>query len=726
MLDQSIQIVKVWVQRPLNWIVILFLGLILLSSTGNRSTHLDKVYSSPKPSNGDEIISSSKVLLEAMDRGDVNKSITGIDSMRMGSITREGNVSVPFSEIGDSLTLFPNLQWIHLSPGELQQLRPGALANLRNLESIEVTDSSITQAGLDRLAEASSLSWLVIESSELEGTLAPLAKLPSLKTLELSIGYRLARTDPEREVFRREVLGSIGQLKKLERVAIDAQWHASGVIQEDIEASLFQLEELKEVWIGSQQTSSGRDLLGQLAASLPGVSVQTARYDFKKLNTILIASLIGFVLVIIAGAMLTTHFSTPQAKLIPGYAKPHRQAFFLFLIFALAIGVYSITNMTLIVLLPCASCVAFTGALAMLCLVQSGVNGPQNIKTLTWLPFVVLAGLYGLIMLQVVYPPFGCVMDRFLMGLYPTTAIAVFVASIGCVVWSLRQFSDQHRFFAESSLPPVVTVEDIKLYQAARYTRQNGMGAFERKAERWEQKFDATLRRGLNGEQLAKVMRWGYGGPAYDAVRRFGLLALPVTLAVTALPLYRSFASGSLHMVCLMMVGYMIGVAALIPVFTVNHDRSIISMELLRPVTRKDFIREKFTLAFLQVAGCLAFTFIYGSMVAAVAHGFPSITELFRRAVMFAITAVFVTSLAMIFCLIRNVFLAAILVLLELIVVGTVAATFVDDSFGGSIDVLGSSITVFRLLCIAIAITLASTSLFFSRRLWSRMEFGKV
>lgn len=738
MLDPFIQIGKVWVLRPLNWLVLVYLVMIALSSVGNRRTKLEKAYNSPRFAHGGETISSSETLLDTIDRGEVNDKITGLDLLRIGSVRRENNLAVPISEIGESLGLFPNLKWIHFSYGQLDRLRPGALAKLQHLESIEVADSMVTQAGLGRLAEASSLSWLVIESSEMEGSLSPLTKLPRLKTLELGIGLRPASPNSERLMFRGEVLASIGELKHLERVAIDHQWKVDSDLQEELEASLVRLKELNEVWIGSHQTPAGRDQLGQMAALLPDVSVQSARYDFHKISTVLTSSLIGIFLLLAAGNMLTSHFSTPQAMVIPGYARPHRRFFFLFVILASAIGVRWITSTTTCALLPCMACAAFMVALAMLCLVQLGVYGVQNSKALVWLPFLVIVGIYGLLRFQETQPSLGGSlggsMDRFLIGLYPVVSIAILVASIACVVWSLRQFSDQHRFFAESSLPSVVTIEDIKLYQAARYARQNGTGAFERKAERWERQFDTLTQRLVDGDPIAKAKRWAYGGAAYDAVRRFGLFALPITLVMVALPWYQSTTSdagpgsgpGSLQMIGLMVVGYMIAAAALIPVVTLNHDPLISSMELLRPVTREEFVREKFTLAFLQVAGCLAFTFVYGSLVASVAYGIPSIGELLARAAMFAVTAVFVTSLAMMFCLIKNVFFAAFLVLIELVVIGTVAFAFVDSSLGGKLAALGPTASTFRLLCGGIAITLAAAAFLFSRRLWNRMEFGRA
>ena len=726
MLDRYIQIGKVWLQRPLNWIAILALGAILLMSAGDRSSRPAKAYNSPERPSDKKIISSSQTLMKAIARGEVNESIKGIDFLVVGSITREGNMLVPFSEIGDSLTLFPNLQWIRFSNGELQQLRPGALASLRHLKSIEVIDSLIRNTGLQRLAEASSLSWLVMEASELEGTLTPLSTLPDLRTLELNHGFRPATSQSKQKMFRRGVLESISELKSLERVAIDAQWHADGEVQKDVQESLAQLTKLKEVWMGNQQTSEGRILLAQLAATLPGVSVEPARYDVKKLETMLAASLIGIALVLIVGGMLTSHFSTPQSKLIPGYAEPHRRTFIVFLTLATAVGVCAITNITLVAPLPCVSAAALIAALATLCLLHFGVLGPQNIKALTWFPFLLFAGLYGVILFQVAYPPIGCVIDRFLIGLYPIAAMAILITSIAFVIWSVRQFDDQHRWFAENSLPSVVTFEDIKFYQAAKHERQKGMSAFERKVERWERKFAPIARRVRDGNRFASIMRWGYGSPTYEVVRRFGFLALPITILVMTLPLHQNFATNSLQTVCLMMVGYMIGASAMAPVLTVNHDRSISSMELLRPVTRNNFVNERITLALFQVVGCLAFTLLYASLVAAVAYGLPSATELLWRAAMFAVTAVFLTSFAMMFCLIRNVFLAAFLVLVEFALIGTITMSFVDGNLGGTTDAFGSSITMFRMLFLTVAATLATASLLLSRRLWLRAEFGKA
>jgi hypothetical protein len=628
------QISIVWMQRPLNWWMVAVLAVIALGGPGLGGKHYETSNGYPELSSplAKHVIQNYEDFRQAIDRGEIDKTIEGMNLLFIQSSylqDRQRDESnawqptvLPISEVEKAVSLFPNLRWLRIGSNHLSLVQTSALNDLSSLATIHIQAGSVSDADVKAVSRLKSIEFIQIDTLDLDGSLTHLASLPKLRTLVISKGPFMMTDTPRESPFRREVLIDIQRLKSLEQLVLHPQWlpgigyfagsttpdmSCDSILKKNAAELLAGHPSLRHLWIGSQQLPEERSGLRDVAKRLPGVNVHAAWFDLQKIKmSDAVLSFLGLIFVGI-GFNLTSQFSAPQAILVPGYQASHQifsMAMFCLVAFVASVTIPLWTSISLSASITIVTYVLATSLLFHYCVMLLWQQG-SRIASRAFLPFV--AALYFYAFLGASQPSWGLLVDRFLLGDFPTIATSIAVTSVAVSFYCIRAFRNQHRVYAEASISAAIALDQIK-QNGADFALKEKLALKDKKAAKhcftqnrsWYRGLD-NLRR-QNAASLSWLQMnqlWQLGGNAFVSLVRFGLI-----YAVIALPLAISYSlinandGGVLWGLGLM---YSIASANAITLVDNYSRRKSHSFELLLPSKRSDFILHRFASTFFQI-----------------------------------------------------------------------------------------------------------------------------
>ena len=742
MVERYKQIAVAWATRPLIWVVVCvaLVGVVIAGVMG-WSHEFQRGYPPSVPPMAGKTLSSAKQILQVVQTGQESASVQGLDLREMGSL--ELAIIVERSGSDENLNtkpapfaFFPNVRWIHFGPDQLSLLGPDSLAVLDELESITVEDDSIRDEDLNPLLSAPSLRQLTLETIDLQANVGRLAALPNLSTLVLTHGSSPLPDRPLASPFRREILSQINQLRSLQRLALAPQWLPSlayfagspnpdpasdPILKRNAAEILARHPSLQRLWIGSHELPREQTALRWLADQMPHVHVTASRFDRQRIDQAKLTLSVTLAFFVAIGFMLPSHFSPPSAQLTPHYKSAHKG----FFLVVLACSVFTIGMLylptTLSGLLSRIAVATVAAAIGLVCHWGWSIAIPTGVRLAVWLPVGMIVATSLLVVVP--YQPsftlgqiLGLTLDSFLLGQYPLAALALAVLAGGCVVACTNVISDQQRIDAEASLSPCHTLYDFQQRQqtlAMQFRRAN-----HRQLDRWTRRVDELGRKLQHGSFWVAVRLCDLGG-------RVSTRSLPLQLlqaAVGMLAVFIVYQVGiGIPLTGDLIVLLISGWALILPAQSSIARREFLGIELLRCVSRRQFVRQRFALVIGQVSLLVAIVFILAWGASSVLSGWPEPLHVLRNAALALVLCIMGSGIVLWISILRSLIGASLLCLLGVVYVGNFIAAFTNKQppSGPPLGVVLSSPLAMTIWSIAALAVLAA-----AYRGWMRAEFA--
>lgn len=691
MLNQFRMIAKVWVYRPMMWLMaIVTLFVLLIASSDRNRTMMRSAFVLPSEFGSTAITATTlkdgDAFLQSAQSDKVDNTVEGVDLKSM-DLTGPDNPRGDLSSLEHALANYPSVRWIRFGRDQIQHVRSETFNQLRELDTIIIHDDQVSQNDIDQLLEVPRLQTLILETLDLPASLKSLSALLNLETLVLSHSSFRMIDRPIDSLFRPQVLTQIHDLRHLRRLVLMPQWLPGEAFFADdttmpdpacdpvLKANAARLlpghPSLTDLWLGvAKHEQVGKDL-AMVQATMPNVNVRSARYNEKSITRAGLGALAIVLLTWICFYNLSGHLSTPHRRVIPNYAIPHMRFVFGFALLTVMVSAGMLRAPSSIAWLPAIAVSSLAVTLAVTLMANMTIINIRN-PELVWIASVFMFALFPFQVirpfLRPVFPAMEPALDRFLGGDHPFLAIAIAAACLPAISWVIRQFQDNDRINAEAGLPPLITVEDFGKQNEILGLQRRGR-TFQRVLNAWQSKLNAVKSEPRGW--LRDVRLDGMGEPTLPLSRWIGILlfATVVAFALSRLSFDgRDFAT-------IYVVVMTVGAAMTIPLIASLSRRDVAPSELLFPNSRAEFMRRRTLSVAIKFSYLFAALLVFVPVVQYLCFQTLILENLVRAAIVFAATTIAGTGIVLWGSSIRNIFAFGLLV-----VVGLVLLTFASMS----------------------------------------------
>ena len=320
--------------------------------------------------------------------------------------------------------------------------------------------------------------------------------------------------------------------------------------------------------------------------SLPGVQLYPSSYPTAWQGVLLLGLFFTAAIAVIVAVQVWAHFVVQTAAVVPGYARPHQLAAILISLGGSLVGAIGLWLLG-IALFP-GLIIALgipTACLAILSALQSPSPIVRNVGVL--LGFLAGAIFWWPMAMLSLPPAIAGELVWFLRGDFAFFALLILFGECVLLAWAFVQLPRlTRRVYEKSSLRPGLSPWDPQQQRRAYETKNWWMRLVDRK-----ESYDRL--RGDSNWQMARLWQAGNAFRPRNAIL-FGGMYVLFYLAIQALMGVGAFFSDptSVWMGCMVQLG---AIYLLIPVAVWHRRCGGLPVESLRPVSRKNLVRQLFT-----------------------------------------------------------------------------------------------------------------------------------
>jgi len=743
---QALAVLKTYAMRPLMWVACLIVGfgcLVLL--TDSRLVQLRDAFPSPFDRSGADVLRDGETFLQWASDGTIHPEITAIDLNSMGSaisiknldpVTRRAELRM-FDELQQVLLQFPNVETLQFDMQQLPFVQPETLAGLTKLRSVRVRDLPITDRHLNLLAQVESLEYLELQTIDLPASLTPLEALPKLTTVVISSGYYNMTDAPAASPYRRQVLGELRDLPALRRLVLKPFYlpgigsfagspepdpSCEPILKQNVAEVFRGHPRLTHLWVGANQRQEERAQLRVIAEGLPHTAVNAATYDsskFMKVGGGAIALGMAMGLVVL---QLVSQFSSPASQLLPGFAGRHLAVAGCLMLSALLAMVVSVSRQEVSIL-------SALSVFAMAPGIVLGFNAwwdrmmtsPRGWKDC--IPAASATLIFLAILWSSHFPPqLAQRIDQFLIGAYPLVASVMLLGALAGIIAGLSTFVGLHRAWAELSLVPAMTLQELGENRNSLALRRLGDDYLAGSIAGWRHALQVASERLQQRSWLALCRMWYLGQTPMKLVRGILIVAL-ISFASVYFASVRSAPSA--HFVVHYAVFMVMYVALVLVAIVCLSRRSTLSLDLLYPVSRRDWISSTFATVFMQVAAATSVALLVAWIQRALLLDVPEVISLLRGVAATGALTVLMTGTILWVMLSHRIVSAVPAVLLSMFAIGVASMVVVDTGVGPSPMAAAAVLQWLQHAAVLPGLwLLAITTLALTFRSWTRAEFA--
>lgn len=487
-----------WRTRPLMYLLPLLLVFLHLGRSSTDTFH-DAEVGPGWPNRG--VLWDVKNLKKHLESDQTDDSVRLVDFRSM--ITPSG-VSVadpngPQDDIQNVLLRFPNLEAIRFQVNQIRNMRGDILRELKNVHSVSILTSEVTEQDLEQLALIPNLQHLEIDSTQTVTDLRALGKCRKLYSIDIiqdSIGITqvYAKRDPEAAGEPLRSISSITQLASIPNVRalnISDGPHLGdtpfiyGALTNDqrdkirtLADQLARSSRLDRIFIGRGRGEGWLETVRILRRQLPHMTVLPSMYTRSRVHFLSIRLWPVVVAIALIVIQAIGQLSGPQSLLVPGYRVKHLQFIGAVYVILLLAGITGAWRAGI-------SLVAASAIILMLTGVAFGLgtdswNSPpvdnsrsrnRLVRIPVWIRVALMMALFLLPMSAHRASPW---VDWFLAGEQPFLALAFTVVGSAMLYASFTRLHQSHRLRSEAGIPPAVTAQEVmKTPQLAAATALN-------------------------------------------------------------------------------------------------------------------------------------------------------------------------------------------------------------------------------------------------------------
>ena len=469
------------------------------------------------------------------------------------------------------------------------------------------------------------------------------------------------------------------------------------------------------IWVVVCVTLVGLPVVGVVGQS------HGSQFDQQRIENAMLTLSVTVAFFVAIGFMLPSHFSPPSAQLFPHYKSAHKRFFLVVLACSVfMMGMLSLPT-TFSGLLSRIAAATVAAAIGLACHWGWSIAMSKGFRLAVWLPvgIIVAASLLVVVPHQ---PSFtlgqtlGLTLDSFLLGQFPVAALALAVLAAGSIAACTSAISDQQRVDAEASLPVCHTLYDFVRRQqtfAMQLRRPN-----DRQLNRWTRRVDELGRKLQHGSFCAGVRLWDLGGRESTGSLALQLLQLAAGMLVVFVVHQISFGNAQVGDYIMILS---LCVALFFPAKASIARRDYLEIELLRCVSRRQFVRQRFALVIAQVSLLVTVVFCVAWGASTILSGWPDPLHVLRNAALAMVLCIMGSGIVLWISILRSLIGSAFLCLLGVVYVGNFTAAFSDKQppSGPPLLVILSSPLAMTIWSIAALAVLAA-----AYRGWMRAEFA--
>ncbi|MDZ4686740.1 MAG: hypothetical protein SH850_16835 [Planctomycetaceae bacterium] len=576
------RLLAVWLSLRTRWLYGLFLYAFAIGMSGFA---LEIVRQRDQPPRLVHVLSFASGLKPNYTVGVRNVTSNDVAPVAARSLT----AYTPLSDwrTSDQIATLPNLESVEMfTPASGDDLAWLATQPKLSSQSLLMTQNLLA-VDLSRLSASQSLRHLRVLEAAGYRTEDAVAWPPNLEVLDLMGAHEL----PVRR------LEELSRLPKLHTLAVRLNpRHPSSKLPEDAIAALTSFPALRNLYL-LEMSHLYPDLASEAQRALPGLRVRPSTYDANRVSRLTAMCLVVSVWAAAVAVMLSPQFVAPQSLLLPGYRAPHVWMAVLILATGLAvvIGLLLVAGTDLLTALGlCGGTLTFVGLMiAFLGRIEPGLPGfTQPLMALPVFVFTVPV-LMGFLWLS------PGEVDWFLRGEKPWLSETLLVTGLVLTWDSGRWLTSLYRGVetaGRGGCPMAMldfggwktwslTINQSKRPSSWRYLLTGS-----------EQRFDAVTSEPLH--RAADRRRLWDAGTEITS-RRAGLFMVLVSLVVFAgIFAWGNFVSG-VEFEPEMLVGGLAYAAVMtiyLPAMFTYGRLPFFPMEVLRPVSRADWVADWFTM----------------------------------------------------------------------------------------------------------------------------------